>query len=68
MGAMAPDFAEQFREGGITMSASKRKDLRSLQRDADTITRLLVRGLLPENQGSSARRKLEIRLLNLVRA
>jgi hypothetical protein len=71
MGAMAPDFAQQFLEGDITVPADKQRDLDALQRDADAITRLVIRGLLPESQGMEARKKLEKRicsLLNLVRA
>lgn len=53
-GALAPSLAEQM--------DARPKAIELHQRDADAVTRLLVRGLLSEKQGQSARRKILRRL------
>lgn len=54
-GALVPPIAQQLAAIGI--SATK-KDLKHWQADADAITRLAVRGLIPSGAVRSARQKL----------
>jgi hypothetical protein len=49
-GALAPSLAEQLDKPP--------KSVELWQKDADAITRLLVRGLIPDTYGQKARRKL----------
>ena len=55
-GAIVPNIGQQLRDAGFT--ASKNGDIEHWQKDADAITRLIVRGLLTDSAGTVARRKL----------
>lgn len=54
-GAMAPTLSKQLAKIGLSLS---RDTLKIIQRDADAITRLYMRGLLSDSQTLTARRKL----------
>jgi hypothetical protein len=53
-GAMAPSIAEQLTEQKLLCNT----DIEHWQRDADAITRLAVRGMLPLAQARAARQRL----------
>ena len=56
-GALAPQLKDQLKDTKIPENA-----LNLFQADADAITRLLIRGLISDSQGLSARKKLLKRL------
>lgn len=55
-GAMSKPLAEQIKDQGLTVVSTFK--LRHLQRDADAITRLQVRGILSQTATHAARKKL----------
>jgi hypothetical protein len=62
-GAMAPSIAEQLAEQQLICTT----DTEHWQRDADAITRLAVRGILPEAQARAARQRVLRELARHVR-
>jgi hypothetical protein len=60
LGALSPRLEEQLRKQGKWVEAAK---LDHYQRDADAISRLRVRGLLPDRAAYAARSKLINNLL-----
>lgn len=54
-GALAPPIREQLRYAKVTIRS---RDLAHFQRDADAVTRLVVRGLLSDGIAQKAIRKL----------
>lgn len=62
-GALAPRLSEQLNKQGLTATFVL---LDSIQRDADAISRLSVRGVLTESSARAAHRKLVKRLVGMV--
>ena len=54
-GALSPTLAEQLQEAGLDYDEDT---IDHLNRDAEAITRLSVRGVLPDSQAQAARKKL----------
>lgn len=67
MGALCPTFSEQVKEHGITLPANALEKLDHLQRDSEAISRLSIRGLLPDSHKAAAQKKLEKRLHDFFR-
>jgi hypothetical protein len=63
-GALCHPTAKQLKEQGVTMNVGMRGSCGTWQKDADAITRLAVRHLLPESATRNARQKL---LKNIIR-
>lgn len=57
-GALCHPIAKQLRDQGVRMNVAIRSSVSIWQKDADAITRLAVRQLLPETATRNARRKL----------
>lgn len=64
-GAMAPSISEQLEGQGLTAEPA---DLLHWQKDADAITRLTVRQMLPESQAHAARKRLMKKIAKAVKA
>lgn len=62
-GALAPDIKRQLPPGVVMADG----DLEHFQRDADSITRLSVRGLITDAAKNAARQKLMERIVKAVR-
>ena len=60
MGAFAPKISVQLADMGFDEN-----QLEAIDKDADAITRLYVRGLIPATQRDAARRKLVKSIENL---
>lgn len=60
LGALAPPLAEQ-----LGLESTERLD--HLQKDADALTRLRVRGLLTERESTAASKRLVKRIVSLAR-
>jgi len=54
-GALVPSLTEQLTKAGVAVES---KSLNQLQRDADAVVRLTVRGLLTDSEINRVRRKL----------
>lgn len=54
-GALAPEIREQLDEAGLRY---EEKDAEHFNRDAEAITRLHLRNLIPNGQAEKARQKL----------
>mgnify|MGYP001582550218 CR=1 FL=1 len=54
-GAMAPKIAEQITAAGLTANPA---EIAHCQKDADALTRLIVRGLLSESTIRNGRKRL----------
>lgn len=52
-GALCDSIAKQLRTQGYRL-----KSVAPYQKDADAITRLVIRGLLPDSQANAARKRL----------
>jgi hypothetical protein len=61
-GALSPPLSEQLAGLGLKVLT-----IRHFQRDADAITRLLVRGLMSESHGHLARGRLARRISEAIR-
>lgn len=61
-GAMAAPLTDQLNEQGFGPDDISSKDVLMYQKDADSITRLAVRGLIPEGVVRSARQRLLTRI------
>jgi len=54
-GALPPPIKEQLRQQGLK---AKAKDIWHWQRDADAITRCVIRGLISDSTAHAARRRV----------
>ena len=63
-GAMAPKIAEQITAVGLT---ADKDGIAHCQKDADALTRLAVRGLLPDSAIRNGRKKLMKHILRYVK-
>jgi hypothetical protein len=57
-GALVHPLAKQLKDAGVRFNVGIRGSVSIWQKDADAITRLAVRQLLPDAAARSARRKL----------
>jgi len=57
-GALCHPIAKQLKDQGVTMNVGIRGSASIWQKDADAITRLAVRQLLPDSAARGARQKL----------
>jgi hypothetical protein len=62
-GALAEPILDQLREQGVRASILSSVDALNFQKDADAITRLAVRGILPEAEKRAAHRRLLRRII-----
>jgi len=62
-GALCHPIAKQLKDQKVTMNVGVRGSVRIWQEDADAITRLAVRQLLPESAARAARKKLLKRII-----
>ncbi len=67
-GAICHPLAKQLMEQGVRMNAGIRGSASIWQKDADAITRLAVRQLLPDSAARNARRKLLKRIIRGIEA
>lgn len=57
---LAPPLADQLAEQGVTLPT---EDVEHFQHDADAVTRLYLRGLIPFSQAGKVRERLFNRIL-----
>jgi len=59
-GALAPPLREQLKDAGLVIRY--KRNLAHYQRDADAITRIVIRGLISDSQARTARKRLMRRI------
>lgn len=62
-GAMAPKIREQIKSAGLTADMV---GITHCQSDADALTRLAIRGIIPESAVSAGRKKLLKHILRYI--
>lgn len=67
-GALCHPIARQLRDCGVRMNVGIRGSATIWQNDADAITRLAVRQLLPESAARNARKKLFKKIIRDIEA
>ena len=67
-GGLAPPILDQLREQGVKASVLSSVDALNLQKDADAILRLAVRGILPSAEVHKARKRLFNRMAREISA
>lgn len=66
LGALADPLMDQLAE--INTTPKQKAEIEMLDKDADAISRLYIRGLIPESQATKAREKLMRRIKQMLSA